>query len=144
VPTFAAAGYPCPQYKNPTDYFMHVACESRGVEAMVAAHKHRWASAKRSAFSRVMPPRPDSQTQEVALARPGRPPSAAAEDSSAAGGPIWGEQPAKLQAAGDLSVRLLRSWCPLENTDNVCDMQPLAPAETSETCTHEQGTFPDS
>lgn len=51
VPTFAAAGYPCPQYKNPTDYFMKIACEEEGIRAMVATQGARWKSTKRAAFS---------------------------------------------------------------------------------------------
>jgi energy-coupling factor transporter ATP-binding protein EcfA2 len=55
--------------KNPSDYFMHVACDAAGVKAMVATQEHRWASTKRDAFAQAMPSRRGSQ--EVAVALPG-------------------------------------------------------------------------
>jgi hypothetical protein len=53
VQTFAMAGFQCPQYKNPTDYFMKIASEPEGRETMVNVQKKRWVSFKqRGAWSK--------------------------------------------------------------------------------------------
>jgi hypothetical protein len=46
VQTFAAAGFQCPQYKNPTDYFMKIASDPQGRETMYKVQKNRWVSFK--------------------------------------------------------------------------------------------------
>jgi hypothetical protein len=55
VPAFAACGFDCPQYKNPTDYFMAIACDAEGTEAMFADHDQRWLSTKRALFTAAEP-----------------------------------------------------------------------------------------
>lgn len=55
VSTFASAGFQCPHYKNPTDYFMAIASDDDSMKKMFAVHNSRWATTKRAAFSAVSP-----------------------------------------------------------------------------------------
>lgn len=51
VGAFAACGYQCPQYKNPSDYFMKVVSDTGSHGALVDAQSSRWASTRRMAFA---------------------------------------------------------------------------------------------
>lgn len=42
VPYFNARGFSCPMYKNPTDYFMSLACDGQLVPKLAALHAGDW------------------------------------------------------------------------------------------------------
>lgn len=51
VPVFAELGFQCPQFKNPTDYFMKVASDTDNIPALVQAQQHRWTQNGSEKFS---------------------------------------------------------------------------------------------
>lgn len=51
VPAFAEQGFQCPQFKNPTDYFMKVASDVENIPKLADAQQHRWAQTGSERFS---------------------------------------------------------------------------------------------
>lgn len=50
VTAFADAGFPCPQFKNPTDYFLGVASEAENIPELVDRQSNRWNASVRRSF----------------------------------------------------------------------------------------------
>jgi hypothetical protein len=51
VDAFAASGYQCPQFKNPSDYFMRIVSDAGSHATLLAAQETRWASTHRAALA---------------------------------------------------------------------------------------------
>lgn len=51
VPTFAELGFQCPQFKNPTDYFMKVASDTDNIPTLAQAQQRRWLESGSTKFS---------------------------------------------------------------------------------------------
>jgi hypothetical protein len=51
VPAFAEVGFQCPQFKNPTDYFMKIASDEANIPALTQAQQQRWAQVGSKNFS---------------------------------------------------------------------------------------------
>jgi hypothetical protein len=51
VPAFAEVGFQCPQFKNPTDYFMKIASDEANIPALTQAQQQRWAQVGSKQFS---------------------------------------------------------------------------------------------
>lgn len=50
VTAFADAGFPCPQFKNPTDYFLGVASEPENIPELTDRQANRWNASVRRSF----------------------------------------------------------------------------------------------
>ena len=48
---FAELGFQCPQFKNPTDYFMKVASDTENIPILAQAQQHRWLQNGSTRFS---------------------------------------------------------------------------------------------
>lgn len=51
VQAFAEQGFQCPQFKNPTDYFMKVASDVENIPKLAEAQQHRWVQTSSERFS---------------------------------------------------------------------------------------------
>jgi hypothetical protein len=51
VSAFAELGFQCPQFKNPTDYFMKVASDVENIPKLAEAQNDRWARTGSKKFS---------------------------------------------------------------------------------------------
>lgn len=65
VPVFAELGFQCPQFKNPTDYFMKVASDTDNIPTLAQAQQHRWISNGSARFSSRAALAPDVESGET-------------------------------------------------------------------------------